>query len=78
MVVPNRQMARAGAAYCRNVFLIDATMVSQGVLRPIDQKTPAETADAEQRVLNTEYTLVVKNEAALGVIADTYGFTSAS
>ena len=77
-VVPNRQMARAGAAYCRNVFIIDATMVSQGVLRPIEQHTPAETADAEQRVLNTEYTLVVKNEAAHGCIADTYGFTSAS
>jgi hypothetical protein len=78
MVVPNRQMARAGAAYCRNVFLIDATMVSQGVLRPIDQRTPAETSDATQKVLNTEYTLVIKNEAAHGVVADVYGFTSAS
>ncbi len=38
----------------------------------------AETADAEQRVLNTEYTLIMKNEAAHGVVADIFGFTSAS
>lgn len=78
MVVPNRQMARAGAAYCRNVFLFDTSMITQGVLRPIDQKKPEQTADAEMRVLNTEFTLVVKNEKAHGVIADTFGFTSAS
>lgn len=77
-VVPNRQWVRAGAAYCRNVYLLDLTMVTQGVLRPIDRKTPEQTADAEMRVLNTEYTLVVKNEKAHGVIADTYGFTSNS
>jgi hypothetical protein len=77
-MVPNRQMARAGAAYCRNAFLIDATMVTQGVLRPIDQHDPTETSDATQKVLNTEYTLVVKNEAAHGCAADIYGFTSAS
>lgn len=78
MIVPNRQMARAGAAYCRQAYLIDASMVSQGVLRPIDQHDPAETSDATQKVLNTEYTLVVKNEAAHGCVADIYGFTSAS
>lgn len=77
-VVPNRQMARVGAAACRNVFLLDPTMVKQGVLRPIDQITPAITSDAEQRVLNTEYTLIMKNEKAHGVVADVYGFTSAS
>ena len=78
VVEPNRQMARAGAAACRNVFLIDPTMIAQGVLRPIDQHTPENTSDSEQRVLNTEYTLIIKNEKAHGVIADTYGFTSAS
>lgn len=77
-VISNRQWARSGAAYCRNVFVIDAEKLAQGVLRPIDQKTPAQTADAERRVLNTEYTLIVKNEGACGVIADTYGFTAAS
>lgn len=77
-VVPNRQMARAGAACCRNVFLFDLTMLKQGVLRPIDRKSPEQTADAEMRVLNTEYTLIVKNEKAHGVIADTYGFTASS
>lgn len=78
MVVPNRQMSRAGAAHCRNVFLFDTSMITQGVLRPIDQKKPEQTADAEMRVLNTEYTLIVKNEKAHGVIADTYGYASNS
>lgn len=77
-VEPDRQMARAGASACRNVFLIDPDMVAMGVLRPVAQRTPETTSDSEQRVLNVEYTLVVKNEAAHGVVADTYGFTSGS
>lgn len=39
---------------------------------------PAKTGDAEKRVLNVEYTLIVSNEAAHGVIADTFGLTAAS
>lgn len=78
VVEPDRQMARVGASACRNVFLLDPTMAAVGVLRPEQQRKPETTSDSEQRVLNTEYTLVVKNEKAHGVIADTYGFTSAS
>ena len=77
-VVPNRQMARAGAAVARNAYLIDPRMVSLGVFDDIQIAKPAKTGDAEKRVLVTEYTLLVNNEAAHGVAADIFGLTSAS
>jgi len=77
-MMPNRQMARAGAAVARNVFLVDPTMVAMGVFRDIKVNKPAKTGDAEKRVLNTEYTLCVKNEAAHGVIADCFGLTAST
>lgn len=77
-VVPNRQMARQGAATARNAFLIDPSMVNLGVFRDINVHKPAKTGDAEKRVLNTEYTLCVKNEAAHGVAADLYGLTAST
>lgn len=77
-VVPNRQMARAGATIARNAFLIDPTMVSLGVFDDIKQETPAKTGDATKRVLVTEYTLFVNNEKAHGVAADLYGLSAAS
>ncbi len=77
-VVPNRQMARAGATVARNAFLIDPRMVSLGVFDDIKLEKPAKTGDAEKRVLVTEYTLLVSNEAAHGVAADLYGLTSST
>jgi hypothetical protein len=77
-VVPNRQMARAGAAVARNAFLIDPRMVKLGVFDDISLEKPAKTGDAEKRVLVTEYTLLVNNEAAHGCAADLYGLTSGS
>lgn len=77
-VVPNRQMARAGASIARNAFLIDASKVSLGMFDDIQLVTPAKTGDAEKRVLVTEWTLLVDNEAAQGVVADLFGLTSAS
>jgi len=77
-VVPNRQMARAGASIARNAFLIDPKMVKLGVLRDIDLKKPAVTGDAQKRVLVTEYSLVVNNEAAHGVAADLFGLTAST
>ena len=77
-VVPNRQMARAGATIARNAYLIDPRMVSLGVFDDISLEKPAKTGDAEKRVLVTEYTLLVNNEAAHGVAADIYGLTSSS
>ena len=77
-VMPNRQMARAGAGTARNAFLIDPTMVALGVYRDVKRHKPAMTGDAEKRVLNTEYTLIVRNEAAHGVVADCYGLTAST
>lgn len=77
-VVPNRQMARAGASIARNAFLIDPKMVSLGVFDDIQLVKPAKTGDAEKRVLVTEYTLFVNNEAAHGVAADLYGLSASS
>jgi hypothetical protein len=77
-VMPNRQMARAGATIARNAFLIDTDMVKMGVFRDVAIHEPSKTGDAEKRVLNTEYTLLVQNEAAHGVIADLYGLTAST
>lgn len=76
--VPNVQMTRAGATIARNVFLIDPKMVMLGVFDDIQIHKPAKTGDAEKRVLNVEYTLILPNEAAHGVVADTYGLTSST
>lgn len=76
--VPDRQMARAGAAAARNVFLIDPSMVSLGTLRPIDRYDPAKTGDQVKKVLLTEYTLIVNNEAAHAVVADVFGINAAA
>ena len=77
-MVPNRQMARAGAAVARNAFLIDPKMVSLGEFDAIKLEKPAKTGDAEKRVLICEYTLCVHNEKAHGVAADLYGLTASS
>lgn len=77
-VVPNRQMARAGDTIARNAFFIDPSMVKVGIFDDIQIHKPAKTGDAEKRVLNVEYTLVVNNEAAHGVAADLYGLSASS
>lgn len=75
-VVPNRQMTRAGAAVARNAFLIDPEMVSLGVFDDIAIEKPGKTGDSEKRVLVTEYTLLVNNEAAHGCAADLNGLNA--
>lgn len=77
-VVPNRQMARAGAAIARNAFFIDPDMVTMGVFDDIQSRKPAKTGDAEKRVLNVEYSLCVNNEAAHGVAADLFGLSAST
>lgn len=76
-VVPNRVMSTA-AAVARNIFVIDPSKVTRGVLRPMQQEVPAKTGDALKRVIKTEWTLVVRNEAAHGVIADVFGLSASS
>lgn len=77
-VVPNRQMARAGATIARNAFLVTPSKVKLGVFRDYRVEKPAKTGDAEKRVLLTEYSLVVANEASHGCIADLYGISASS
>ncbi|MEK1929618.1 MAG: DUF5309 family protein, partial [Pararhizobium sp.] len=78
MVVPNRQMARAGATIARNAFLIDPSMAKLGTLRDIGRYDPAKTGDQEKKVLLVEYSLIMNNEAAHGVVADIFGMTASS
>ena len=75
-MMPNRQMARAGAGTARNIFLLDSSMLMLKMFRDFKLHKPAKTGDAEKRALNVEYTLCVKNEAAHGVIADTFGLSA--
>jgi hypothetical protein len=78
-VVPNRQWARVGADLARNIFLIEPGKLAVGELRGIaEDPNVAPNADAKAGVLVTEVTLLCKNEAALGCIADTFGMTAAS
>jgi hypothetical protein len=78
-IVPNRQMARAGATVARNAYLLDKSKWKLGVLRPIQQDNDvAKTSDALPGVLKTEYTLISLNEAASAVVADVFGMTAAT
>jgi hypothetical protein len=78
-VVPNRQMARAGAAVARNIYLLDTSMWKVGVLRPIQRdEDVAKTSDALPGVLKTEYTLIARNQESSAVIADVFGLTAST
>lgn len=77
-VVPNRQMARAGATIARNIFLIDPKAVKLGVFDDIKPVKLSKTSDSEERAMVCEYTLCVKNEKSHGVIADTFGMSASS
>jgi len=63
-VVPNR-FQRA-----RDVWLLDPEYYGTAYLRPFFQREVASTSDGEQRAIIAEYTLVVKNEKALGAVYD--------
>lgn len=76
-VVPNRVML-TNAATARNVLVIDPDFVKRGVLRGMRTERLAKTGDAEKRAVLTEFTLVMKNELASTVIADTYGLSAAA
>ena len=54
----------------RTVTVLDPTYWEVGYLRPFKQQELAKTGDAMKGMLNVEYTLVSKNEAASAVIAD--------
>lgn len=78
MVKPNRVMATS-AAVARRAFLLDSEYISMASLRPIQEDPDlAKTGDNKKGVIIGEQTLKVKNEAALGVVADLFGLTAAS
>jgi hypothetical protein len=54
----------------RDGWLLDPEYLAFGYLRPFHTVQLAKTGDAENRLLQAEWTLVVKNEAAHGIIAD--------
>lgn len=76
-VVPNRVMS-TDAGTARNVFVLSPDMAKVGIFDDIQMHNVAKTGDAEKRALNVEYTLVMRNEAAHGVVADVFGLTSST
>src|SRR5210317_272149 len=54
----------------RDVFIFQSDMWKVGVLRPTKNTELAKTGDSTRRQVVTELTLVCKNEAANGIIAD--------
>jgi hypothetical protein len=58
------------------VLVIDPDFVSRGVLRSMRTEKLAKTGDAEKRAVLTEFCLVMKNELASTVIADTFGLSA--
>jgi len=78
MVKPNRVMA-ASAAVARRAYLLDSDYVAMASLRPIQEDPDlAKTGDNKKGVIIGEQTLKIKNEAALGVVADLFGLTAST
>ena len=63
-IIPNRFQRG------RDAWVLDMEYCALSFLRPMHTVKLAKTGDAEKRLLQCEYTLVVKNEKALGVVAD--------
>lgn len=69
-IVSNPFMSTALGGRAREAFLLEPGMVDVGYLRRMTTETLGRSGDAEKRLLLCEWTLVVKNEAAHGVVAD--------
>jgi len=54
----------------RDVWIMDSEMWACGVLRPTKNTELAKTGDSTKRQVLTELTLISKNEAASGLVAD--------
>jgi len=63
-VVPDRFLADDVA------LVLDPSMANTCYLRPFKQTQLAKMGDSEKHLLNVEYTLVVKNEAAHAMVTD--------
>jgi len=63
-IVPNRFQRE------RDAWFINPEFIDIGYLRPMKVEQLAKTGDAEKRMLVAEWTVIVKNELALGLAAD--------
>ena len=80
-IINNPQMAAASAnpeLVARNVFLLDSDMLAMGVYDELQDGKVTPNADAEAGVIIEEATLIVKNQAGLGVVADVFGLTAST
>lgn len=71
-LVDNRlqQMYAADDGQCANVYIIDPAFLSLGFLHGYRVEPLAKTGLADKRQMAVDWTLIVNNEAAHGVIAD--------
>ena len=77
-IVPNRVQAR-NATMASNVHLLNPAQLATKAFRKIQNiKDLAKTGDAIKGVILGEYSLCVKNERGLGVVADVFGLTPAT
>jgi hypothetical protein len=74
-IVPNRCMSTT-AAIASNAYVLDPDLLQVGVLRPTNEVTAARISDATQKVLITEVTLIVENEAGIASAADLFGINA--
>ena len=63
-IVPNRCRRE------RDVFVLDSEFWEVAYLRPFQQFELSKTGDSEKRQMIAEYTLVARQEAASGMVAD--------
>lgn len=69
-IVSNPYMSTAQGGRAREAFIIDPEYAEMGYLRRMKTEALAKTGDADKSQIICEWTLVVKNEAAHGVVAD--------
>ena len=71
-VTPNRWIRKTAASAKRgqDVYLLEMDFWAVAFLRDFKLQNPAQTADADQRVMVVEYTLEAKNEASSGMVTD--------
>lgn len=77
-VMPNRVMANS-ASVARRVYVLDPDLISIPTLRPIQEDPDlAKTGDSTKGVVLGEWSLKIKNEAGLGVVADVHGLSAST
>jgi len=69
-IVAERYIRTNANTLDREVYLVNPSYAAVGYLRPFFEQDIAKTGDAEKKQMIVEYTLIVKNEAAHGIIAD--------